>query len=357
MTIVDAHLDLAFSALRYGRDLRQPIANLRAQESPHPQRGTATVTLPALRAGGVGLVFGTVYCTPRKVQDLFKDPLYTPMTYTTPDEAYRLGMQQLDYYERLADDETSGVRLVGDVAVLDEVLASQGTERPLIGIVPLMEGADPIREPKELELWVERGLRLVGLAWDDTRYAAGAWRNNREGITPDGFRLLEVMADFGLILDLTHMSEQATLQALERYAGPVVATHANARSLVPGERQLGDTQIRLLGERDGVIGVVLYNRFLRAGQAKGDPKDQVTLDHVVAHIDHICQLLGDATHVGIGSDFDGGFGAEDIPAELDNAADLHLIADRLRAYGYAEGHISGIMGGNWLRVMRGVLPG
>ena len=120
--------------------------------------------------------------------------------------------------------------------------------------VPTMEGADHIRAPEETELWRETGVRVIGPAWDDTRYCDGAWRGSKRGLSPDGRALLDVMADLGLILDLTHMSEMAALQALDAYAGPVVATHANARALVPTERQLSDKQIRLIGERDGVIG-------------------------------------------------------------------------------------------------------
>lgn len=350
MFIVDAHLDLAYNAVAYGRNLRQPLADLRAQLPDPGRRGIPTVTLPELPAHGVGLVFGTLFVLPA---DSALDDLSPDSTYRTAAEAHRLGMAQLDYYHRVAD-HTDYVRLVGDRAGLEAVVASHqpGAEGPrLLGIVPLMEGADPIREPEEAELWHERGLRLVGLAWDDTRYAAGAWRGGG-GLTKAGHRLLEVLADFGFIVDLTHMSEQASLETLERYPGPVVATHSNARALVPGERQLSDTQIRLLGERGGVIGTVLFNCFLRAEHKRGEPKARVTLDHVVAHVDHVCQLLGSAAHVGIGSDFDGGFGAADIPAELDSAADLPLLAGKLRAKGYAEADIAGIMGGNWLRVLR-----
>jgi len=164
-----------------------------------------------------------------------------------------------------------------------------------------------------------------------------------------------VMADLGLILDLTHMSEMAALQALDAYAGPVVATHANARALVPTERQLSDQQIRLIGERDGVIGCVLFNAFLRANYRKGDRKALVTLDHIVAHIDHVCQLIGDARHAGIGSDLDGGFGAADIPTPLDSIADLPLIAGALRERGYSEADVAGIMGGNWVALLRRTL--
>jgi len=164
------------------------------------------------------------------------------------------------------------------------------------------------------------------------------------------------MGDLGMILDLTHMSEVATFQALDAYAGPVVATHANARALVPTERQLSDRQIRLIGERDGVIGCVLFNAFLRAGYHKGSGKEQVTLDHVVAHIDHVCQVIGDARHAGIGTDLDGGFGANDIPTPLDSIADLPLIAGALRERGYSEADVAGIMGGNWVELLRRALP-
>lgn len=349
MFIVDAHLDLAYNALNKGRDPRRKLAELRAAEAPDYPRGIATVSFPAMRKGGVGLVFATIFNSP--LDDPFPDDSNEDERYATPEEAHRLGMQQVDYYRRLVDEDDS-LRLVTDTASLDEVVGGQTSEQPLIGLTLLMEGADHIRAPEETELWVERGVRLIGPAWDDTQYCNGAWRGNKEGLTKRGYALLDVMADLGLILDLTHMSETATLQALDRYQGTVVATHSNARALVPGERQLNDVQIRRIGERDGVIGVVLFNTFLRAGYHKGDGKHLVTLNDVVAHIDHICQTVGDARHVGIGSDFDGGFGSADIPAELDSIADLPLIAGPLRERGYSEDDIAGIMGLNWVNLLR-----
>lgn len=346
--IVDAHLDLAYNALEYGRNLTQPLANLRAREARPGPRGLPTVSLPELQEGGVGLVFGTLFVMPAAYRVA---GLETGTVYHTPAEAHQQAMAQLDYYHRLAD-ELETVRLVTDTASLDEVLGSdEEGKRPLLGIVPLMEGADPIRQPEEAEMWYARGLRLIGLAWDDTRYAAGAWRGGG-GLTKEGHRLLEVMAELGFIADLTHMSEKASLETMERYAGPVAFTHSNVRALVPGERQLGEAQIVMLGERDGVIGVVLFNRFLQANWQKGDPKERVTLDDVVAHVDAICQQLGNADHVGIGSDLDGGFGAAHIPAELDSAADLGRIGAKLREKGYEEAHVANIMGGNWVRLLR-----
>lgn len=351
--IVDAHLDLAYNVLEHGRDLTQPLAAIRDAEKGQSRNGIATVTLPELQKGGVGLVFGTIFVMPTT------SPLAgigTKVGYKDAAEAHHQGMAQLDYYHRLADEQDS-IRLVTDAKSLDDVVASFATEENhLLGIVPLMEGADPIRQPEEVEMWYERGLRLIGLAWDDTRYASGAWRGSQHGLTPDGRQLLDVMAQFGFILDLTHMSEKASLEALDSYSGVVVATHSNARTLVPTERQLSDTQIRLIGERQGVIGVVLSSSFLKAGHRRGERKELVTLDHVVAHIDHICQLTGSAAHVGIGSDLDGGFGMADIPAELDSVADLAKIGDKLRERGYDRRDVENIMGGNWLTLLRQTLP-
>lgn len=348
MLIVDAHLDIAYNAQEYGRDPLLTVEQTRSVEAADHPNGLATVSFPQLKRGGVGLVFGTLFALPETA------PYATPAEkfYRDAEGAHQLAMQQFDYYRRLADVESNHLRIVTNRSSLDEVLASlNGNDQPLLGIVPLMEGADPIREPEELELWVEKGLRMIGLAWDDTRYASGAWRGSKHGLTGEGRTLLEIMNEFNLILDLTHMSEKASLEALDQYDGAVAATHSNCRALVPGERQLSDTQIRAVGQRDGVIGIVLFNGFLRAGYKKGGPKDMVSLDHVIAHIDHICQTLGDARHVGIGTDMDGGFGFVDIPAELETSADLPLIADRLLKSGYEEIDVERIMAGNWLNLL------
>lgn len=351
MFIVDAHLDLAYNAIRYDRDLLKPVSEIRAAEAGQDRpNGTAIVTFPELRDAGVGLVFATIFVGPA-TSGMFKEG--EKLVYSTADEAHRMAQQQLDYYHALWD-EVDYLRAVASLSELEEVVAShQDGRQPLVGMVVLMEGADPIRRPEEIEMWYERGLRIVGLAWDDTRYAAGAWGEGG-GITKEGWQLLEIMADLGLILDLTHMGEAGTLQSLDRYEGRIIATHSNARTLVPSQRQLSDEQIRRVVDRDGLVGVVLANYFLKKDCNRGGPKDQVGLEHVVAHIDHICQLVGDADHVGIGSDFDGGFGVESIPAELSNVSDLPLVGKALTDYGYQEEAISGIMGGNWLRLLRSV---
>jgi membrane dipeptidase len=350
MFIVDGHLDLAYDALVNGRNLQQPLSQLREQEKGRHPAGSATMTLPALKEAGVGVAFGTIFAPPA-------DRRTSETGYHSQAQAHQTGMAQLDYYHRLADEDET-IRLVGSLAKLAEVMDSfvEG-ERPFLGIVPLLKGADPIREPEELEQWVERGLRIVGLAWDDTVYASGFRRASRFGLTKAGHQLLEIMADFGLIADLSHLGEKASLELLDSYPGAIIASHSNARVLLSdSERHLSDTLIQLIGERDGVIGISLYNPLLRRGHRHGDPKHSLTIDHVIAHIDHVCQMLGDAAHVGLGTGLGGSFGAADLPSGLDSLEDLPAIGTGLKGRGYGNEEVTAVLGQNWLRLLQHTLP-
>jgi membrane dipeptidase len=351
MYIVDGHEDIAFNALDLGRDVRLSASEVRCSEqgSDVPARdGICMLGLPEWLTGGVAVVFGTIFAKPAE------RAYPKPHTYTTAEEAHELAQAQFDYYHRLAD-ECEQVALIGSRTDLNEVLASQEREIPQVGIVLLMEGADPIREPAEAEMWFERGLRLVGLSWrTGSSYAGGD--ASPGPLTDAGRGLLEVMAGLGMVLDVSHLAEEAFAEAVDRFAGRVVASHANPRARVPGRRQLSDRMIRRLAERDGVIGIVLYNAFLRPGWSKGDPKEAVTVADVAAAIDHVCQVVGDAVHVGLGSDFDGGFGAESAPLEIDTVADLGRVAPALGEMGYGEEEIAAVMGNNWLRLLRETLP-
>jgi membrane dipeptidase len=226
-------------------------------------------------------------------------------------------------------------------------------------MVLLMEGGDGVLDPAELPEWFEAGVRILGPAWAGTRYAGGT--GDPGAFTREGLGLLEAMAEVGMALDLSHLSEEAAREGLDRYPGVVLASHSNARALVweslAPERHLSDDVIRGIVERQGVIGMVLYNRFLLGGWTREQGRQAVTVDQVVAHIDHICQLVGSADHVGIGTDFDGGLGLQDVPEGLDSIADLGLIGSALQARGYSQGEVEAILGGNWLRILRRILLG
>jgi membrane dipeptidase len=220
-----------------------------------------------------------------------------------------------------------------------------------------MEGADAIREPAEVAEWFAAGVRLVGPAWAKTRYAGGT--GDPGPLTPAGRDLLHAMAEVGMILDLSHMTDEGILEALESYPGPLVASHCNTRSLVPTtcpERHLTDDMARRIAARQGVIGVMLFNCFLKDGLKFGGPRQLVTMAEVIAHIDHYCQLVGHTRHIGLGSDFDGGFGLADVPTDFESIADLGKIGEALAQRGYAPADIEGIMGGNWLKLLQRTLP-
>jgi membrane dipeptidase len=357
--IVDAHEDMAWNGLTLGRDYSRSALETRAAEAGGPPvqcNGNSTLGLPEYLRGQVAVIFGTLFASPAANRTA---PCETK-GYSDPEEAHALYAEQIDYYQRLTDEHEQ-FRLISTRADLEAVLATwQGTDEGArrIGIVPLMEGADGIREPAEAAWWQERGVRLVGLAWSGTRYAGGTGAPGP--LTPEGRRLVSVLSDLGLILDLAHSSDESYLEALDRFEGTVVCSHANARALMKGfsrpERLLSDDMIRRLAEAGGVIGVVPYNRFLRADVDASAGREAVTLSDVVAHIDYICQLTGSAAHAGIGSDFDGGFGVERIPLELDTIADLQMLDGALTARGYSAPDVQAILGGNWLGVLRRGLP-
>lgn len=357
MIVVDAHEDIAYNALCYGRDYRRAAwetRRLEAGSSALARRGNAALGLPDALLGRVALVFATLFVAPYDGKD---DQPWSAFSYKTPREAYELAMQQADYYHRLADEDER-MRLVKTSADLDAVLATWADDKEIgdhrQGLVLLMENADPILEPKQFEEWYERGVRIVGPAWEATRYSGGT--GSPGPLTPLGYELLDVMASVNAILDLSHMAEEAYLQALDRYEGVIIASHSNPRRFRNTDRHLSDLMIRRLAERDGVMGIVLYNRFLSDDWTKGDPKSDVPLSVVIDAIDHVCQLTSSAAHVGIGSDFDGGFGVESIPDGLDTVSDLLTIGTLLRARGYAEADVDAILSGNMLRKLRQGLP-
>jgi membrane dipeptidase len=161
------------------------------------------------------------------------------------------------------------------------------------------------------------------------------------------------MDKLGILLDLTHLSDEAFWEAMDSFSGPVLASHSNCRTLVPHQRQFDDRQIRAIFSRAGVIGVALDNWMIRPGWMRGaKDNERITLAHVADHMDHICQLAGNSQHAAIGSDLDGGFGREQSPSDLDTIADLQHIPEILSKRGYRDADIASIMHGNWLRLLR-----
>jgi membrane dipeptidase len=361
--IIDAHEDIAYNALSFGRNYLNSAAETRRLEAdtPIPARaGHSLLGWPDFQAGQVALIFGTLFISPRR----FQGGAWEKQAYQTTQEAAVLYRGQIDFYHRLCDDHPDQFGLVKTRQDLAEILAPWETspaELPSkthkVGIMISMEGAEGIRHPDEMAEFWDLGVRATGPVWAGTRFCGGT--HEPGGFTREGFELLNIMAGLGFILDLAHMNEQSALQALDAYTGTVIASHANARALLkdfPGERHLSDTTIRRLAERGGVIGVLPFNKFLRPGWSETDDRSLVTLETLAAHIDHICQLTGCAQHVAVGTDFDGGFGWPSVPQEIDTIADLPKLEAVLLQRGYSEEDISSIFHGNWQSILERSLP-
>jgi len=328
--IVDAHLDLAHNAVDLERDLTLPLKELHKRDA---HADVPVVTLPALQEGGVGVCFATLWVDPRK--------------YTDPQSAHTHALKQLGVYLRW--EEKGLVRILRDQASLQGHLA-QWPQDHTPALVILIEGAECIREPAEVAFWKAEGVRLIGPAWNRTRYCGGT--REPGGLSALGVELLQAMDEQGLALDFSHMDEQAFWEALEVFRGPVCATHSNPRALLGGEglefsnRHLSDAMIQAIGARGGVIGTVLFNFFLDHTWKRGMARTK--LEVVGKHMAYTAGLIG-WDKVGLGSDFDGGFSMDENPLGLDTPADLQKIAALV-----PKPYQRSVLGENWLRWLWGI---
>lgn len=359
--IIDAHEDLAANIVGFGRDYTLSAAETRQREQGSIALQVCGDTLlgwPEYQRGKVAVIFSTLWAAPVPVGERLGE--WDTQCYADPEEAHMRYSLQLDAYDRLVDEHPTMFRKIEKCAELHSVLEhwqSTDTQEHPVGLVILMEGAEGVRNPAELEEWHQRGVRIIGLAWKGTRFCGGT--DHPGPLTKEGFELLERMAEYHFTLDLSHMDEKAALQALDTYPGPIIASHANAKALLKGttsNRHLPDQVIQGLLERGGTIGILPANGFLRPNWKDEGGRSSVTLDYVVAQMDYICQMAGDALHVGIGSDFDGTGGVQSAPIDIDTIVDLRKIIPLLSQKGYTEADIIAILGGNWLAHLQNTLP-
>lgn len=353
MIIVDAQQNIAFNAQQSGLDYSRWAWHQR-QDAARAEGPPPVASLRDNVLGRVGIVFGSLQVLSESTPGLGAWQRYT---YRTAADARQLALWQMDYYRRLADDHDS-IRLILTREDLGDVLETWRDDESLgkrpHGIVVKLKGAEPVSEPKQLEEWLEYGVRIVAPAWQQTRYAGSA--NSNEGLTLLGYELLEVMAGFQVLLDVSALSERGTAEAIERYEGAIIASHSNPRYFCQSSRCLPDEIIRRLAERDGVMGIMVYNRFLRKDWHPADRKREVNLGHWVNAVDYVCQLTGSVAHVGLGSDIDGGYPYRALPKEIDTSCDLWLLRRSLLERGFSETEAAAIMGGNMLRKLKECLP-
>ena len=358
MFAIDAHLDLSMNALEWNRDLRWPVAEINARERARgwkdkPDRGNATVAFPELRRGGFGLVVAT------QIGRFVAADNPLP-GWHSPEQAWAQTQGQLAWYRAMEEagelvQVTDGGGLERQVSLWTDALArGADTSRLPIGYILSLEGADSMVTLRHLERSFAQGLRALGPG----HYGPGRYAHGTDASAPlnaAGRDLLREMDRLGMILDATHLCDDAFWTALEIFRGPVWASHNNCRALVDHNRQFSDAMIKALVERGAVIGGALDAWMMVPGWIRGTSLPEpmgCRLEVMIDHLDHVCQIAGNADHIGIGSDLDGAYGREQSPHDLETIADLGRLPDMLAARGYAAGDVAKVMHGNWLRFLR-----
>lgn len=352
MFIIDAHLDLSMNALEWNRDLQKPVSEINAREkhlTDKPDRGKAVVSLPELRKGNIGLVVATQIARYVKPDNALPG-------WHSPEQAWAQTQGQLAWYKAM--EEAGEMVQIKDTESLNKQVAlwqdENNKEQKPIGYILSLEGADSLITLQHLERAWHYGLRAVGPAhYGPGRYANGTDATGK--MNANGIALLKEMERLNIILDATHLCDDAFWQALDHFHGQVWASHNDVRALVPHNRQFSDEMIKALIERGAVIGGALDAWMMVPNWIRGKStpeKMNCRLEVILDHLDHICQIAGNSLHVGIGSDLDGGFGKEQCPYDLNTIADLQKLTQLLIQRRYSKEDITNIMHGNWLRFLR-----
>ncbi len=352
MFTIDAHLDLSMNAMEWNRDLTRPLHEINEREkglTDKPDRSNATVTLPELRKGNIGLVVATQIARYVSADNLLPG-------WNSPQQAWAQTQAHLAWYNAM--EEAGEMIQINDLNSLEKHLVLWNDKavevKKQVGYILSLEGADSLINISYVEKAFHYGLRAIGPAhYGPGRYANGTGATGKMGA--NGIDLLKEMEHLNIILDATHLCDDAFWQALDNFSGHVWASHNNARAIVNHNRQFSDEQIRALIERGAVIGGALDAWMMVPHWIKGKSRPHgmaCGLEKIIDHFDHICQLAGNALHIGIGSDLDGAFGREQCPYDIESVAGLQNLPSLLHKRGYTKEDVENVMYGNWIRFLR-----
>ncbi|MEJ7588666.1 MAG: membrane dipeptidase [Ferruginibacter sp.] len=352
MFTIDAHLDLSMNAMEWNRDLRQTVQAIRHSErglTDKPGRAMGTVAFPALREAGIGLVVATQIARYAAPGNPFPG-------WHSPQQAWAQTQAQLAWYKTM--EECGEMTMITDLVALERHLdlwmSAEAGHRHAIGYILSLEGADSLVTIEHLHIAHLYGLRALGPA----HYGPGRYANGTDAtghLDNDGKQLLKEMDQLGIILDATHLCDDAFWDAMEIFTGNIWASHNNCRQLVDHNRQFSDGMIKALIEKGAVIGGALDAWMMVPNWVRGKSTPEqmkCNLEKIIDHMDHICQLSGNTLHVGLGTDLDGAFGKEQSPFDIDTIADLQHLPSLLHKRGYTSNDVENILHGNWLRFLK-----
>ncbi|HEX7030175.1 MAG TPA: dipeptidase [Gammaproteobacteria bacterium] len=353
--LIDTHIDVPYRLEEHYEDVSKATEN-------------GDFDYPRADAGGLDVAFMSVYI-PAAIQD-------------DADEAQELANRLIDMVEKLAAESPDKFAMVYSTEAAAEMA---GDER--VGFALGMENGAPIRSVDDLEHFFDRGIRYITLTHGKSNHISDSSYDpdhQWHGLSDFGRKLIPAMNRIGVMVDISHVSDEAFWQALEISEVPLIATHSSARRFTEGfERNMSDDMIRALAEKGGVIQInfgstfisarsrgwsaemraharewleaeglldnELARRAFAAGYSAAHPFPYATLDEVLDHIDHVVEIAG-IDHVGIGSDFDGV--GDSLPVGLKSVADYPRLVQGLLDRDYSEDDIRKILGGNTLRVWK-----
>lgn len=353
MLLFDAHLDLAMNAVDLNRDLRQAVDDIRVQETTLEMhelgRRTNTLSFPELRQSELAVCLATLIARQeRQINHSFG--------WTTPHACYAMAHAHLAYYRAMEKD--GYLRMLKTRHDLQAHLQAYKNEpgKVPLGFILTMEGADPLLTPDTVFEFHEAGLRALGLThYGCNRYGGGT--QSEVGLAVDAIPLLKNCEQLGITIDMTHLSDVAFWQVADHFHGRVHASHQNARAICDWQRQFSDDQIRLIIERDGVLGVSMDVIMLQNGFVRGKSVPQETLERAVDQLEHVRSLAGGSIrNCGIGTDLDGGYGNEQTPADLNRYRDLQKLVGLMQRRGFSDDEIQAVFYGNWVRFFSETLP-
>ena len=351
LLLIDTHVDIPYRLEEGMRDISGPVEEF-------------NFDLPRARRGGLDVPFMSIYI---------------PARHQRTGDAMAVADRLLDMMDGILSEHPDHFR---------KVISSEQVRALPAGIVGMafgMENGAPLQDLAALQHFFERGIRYVTLTHgEDNHICDSSYDKARtwKGLSPYGRELVREMNRTGMMIDVSHVSDDTFYQVLEGTAAPVIASHSSCRHFTPGwERNMDDDMIRALAENGGVIQINFGSAFLTAeaqqqsnefwtarsayldehgypeGGAEADAfrdsywdsrtKLFATVADVADHIDHVVELVG-IDHVGFGSDFDGV--GDSLPVGLKSVADYPALLDELLRRGYTEDELEKVAGGNLLRV-------
>ena len=311
--------------------------------------------------------------------------IYLPASTQEEGTSHQMANELIDMIEDIVTLHPEKFILINSVADLGSI-----TKKNIIGIALGMENGAPIQgDLSRVQYYFDRGIRYITLTHSKTNHISDSSYDENiqwHGLSKFGKSLIEEMNKVGIMVDISHVNDEAFYQAIELSQVPVIASHSSLRYFTPGfERNVDDAMLSKLAEKGGVIQInfgssfiskrprdylVKMNSFLesRLGQnleevseqdiretrsefIANNPYPYASLDEVLDHFDRVVQLVG-IDHVGIGSDYDGV--GDTLPVGLKDVSSYPALIQGLLERGYSREDIQKILGGNLIRVWKEV---